>query len=261
MFMEERHQKILEILNQRGRLSSRDIQLQFNVSFDTARRDLRILERNHLLQRTHGGALPLMGNLQTSSLKPTNSKNSGSSDYISTIALKAASIIEKQDIIFINDPQFFDLLLHNLPNDFPLTVFTTSISVAALMTNHANIKAFIGGGEIDNNGNIINLFSQSLIGKMHFDKSFITSSCISSEFGISTNDCYNYSLLNDIIESSKQSIGLYPCEKIGYESILSICPANKLDILITNRHSPNDELVNFDKQGIKLILAEDDSDT
>ncbi len=59
---------------------------------------------------------------------------------------------------------------------------------------------------------------------------------------------------------SKKSIGLYPTEKIGYESIISICPANKLDVLITDWDATYDELKKFDEQGIEVMIAEKETD-
>lgn len=58
MFIEERHQAILDLLNENGRISNLEIQEKFEVSYDSAKRDLRILEEKGLLKRTHGGAIP-----------------------------------------------------------------------------------------------------------------------------------------------------------------------------------------------------------
>ena len=44
MFIEERHQEILNIISENGRISIGEIQDKFDVSVDSARRDLRILE-------------------------------------------------------------------------------------------------------------------------------------------------------------------------------------------------------------------------
>lgn len=59
MFIEERHRMILEHLAKNGSITTNDIIEQYNVSYDTAKRDLRILDEKGLLKRTHGGALPL----------------------------------------------------------------------------------------------------------------------------------------------------------------------------------------------------------
>lgn len=59
-----------------------------------------------------------------------------------------------------------------------------------------------------------------------------------------------------MIDSSKKTIGLYPTEKIGFNSIVSICPANRLDILITDWNASEEDLAAFDKLGIELMIVE-----
>ena len=59
MFIEERHQAILDLLNEKGSITTTEIQEKFAVSYDSAKRDLRILEEKGLLKRTHGGAIKL----------------------------------------------------------------------------------------------------------------------------------------------------------------------------------------------------------
>jgi Transcriptional regulators of sugar metabolism len=86
--------------------------------------------------------------------------------------------------------------------------------------------------------------------------SFITSAIISAEFGLSIQRTTAIDYWNSIISSSKCTIGLYPTEKIGFESIISICPSNKLNILITDWDAPEEELKKFDEQGIKVVVVE-----
>ena len=57
MFMEERQKDIIRKVNQTGQILVSEIQECYQISADCARRDLRMLERKGLLQRTHGGAI------------------------------------------------------------------------------------------------------------------------------------------------------------------------------------------------------------
>ena len=175
-----------------------------------------------------------------------------------SIAQKAAHVVEDNDVIFINDSLFNKKFIQYLDPDITLTIVTNSIFVAEQLIPLKNVHTFIRGGEIDANGNCIDIFTIDIIKRMRFDKSFITSSSISAEFGLSMQTNRSISLLNAIMESSKKSIGLYPSEKVGFESILNICPANKLDVLITNHDAPYGELVAFNEQGVKVIIAEED---
>jgi len=52
------------------------------------------------------------------------------------------------------------------------------------------------------------------------------------------------------------AVGLYPKEKIGFDSIVSICPANRLDTLITDWDASEEDLKQFDEQGIKVVVVD-----
>lgn len=43
MFIEERHRAILEIIAEKGRISTSEIKNLFGVGYETAKRDLRLL--------------------------------------------------------------------------------------------------------------------------------------------------------------------------------------------------------------------------
>lgn len=60
MFAEERRQKILALLHQEKRVIAKELAERFEISIDSIRRDLTIMEEQGLLQKTHGGAIPSM---------------------------------------------------------------------------------------------------------------------------------------------------------------------------------------------------------
>lgn len=51
-----RHNKIIELVNQLGYVSTEELVAQLNVSSQTIRRDLNELAENSLIRRHHGGA-------------------------------------------------------------------------------------------------------------------------------------------------------------------------------------------------------------
>ena len=57
MFTEERHEHILNLLNNNGKVLVKDLSKEFNVSESMIRKDLQFLEKKNLLQRTYGGAI------------------------------------------------------------------------------------------------------------------------------------------------------------------------------------------------------------
>lgn len=59
MYQEQRLAEILELLAEKKQLSAKDMIEHFQVSKDTIRRDFSILSERRLVQRTHGGIIPL----------------------------------------------------------------------------------------------------------------------------------------------------------------------------------------------------------
>ena len=58
MILHERHKKILDQLFSDGIVYTAELKDKFNTSFETIRKDLQYLEKEGLLSRVHGGAVP-----------------------------------------------------------------------------------------------------------------------------------------------------------------------------------------------------------
>lgn len=256
MFIEERHQAILTIVNETGRISIGDIQEKFNVSVDSARRDLRLLEEKGLLKRTHGGAIPLRQIAYGRPPKMTVKDINEIKENYMSIAMQAISKINNNDVIFITSATLGYFMAQNLPNEMSIRVVTNSIIVAEELRKKNNVSIIMLGGEMDKKGNCYDAIAVETIKRLRFDKCFITSACISPSFGLSIQKTQAISFWNALIDSSKQTIGLYPTEKIGFESIVSICPANRLDVLITDWDASEEDLKLFDEQGIEVIIVD-----
>src|SRR5258708_26867479 len=59
MLTSKRKQHILDVLRRNGQIIAKDLSQELGLSEDTIRRDLRELAQDGLLQRVHGGALPV----------------------------------------------------------------------------------------------------------------------------------------------------------------------------------------------------------
>ena len=59
MYAEERQQNILESARAAGRVEVNALSEALDVTPETVRRDLTILERHGVLRRVHGGAIPV----------------------------------------------------------------------------------------------------------------------------------------------------------------------------------------------------------
>lgn len=99
MFAEERRRRILNYINEHSRASVTELTSVFHVSEATVRRDLKELEEDGLLHRTHGGALAF----QSVSFEPTFSeKRVHHAEEKQRIAAKALEWIHEEDTILLD---------------------------------------------------------------------------------------------------------------------------------------------------------------
>lgn len=259
MFIEERHRSILETLATNGSITTGEIQEKFQVSYDSAKRDLRILEEKGLLKRTHGGALPVRQIAAGKAPMQTCGEFAEIKENYHAIAMHAISMLKNGDVIFLISATLGFFIARNIPADLKLRVVTNSITIAEELRKKPNISVIVLGGEMDSKGSFYDAFAIDTVKRLRFDKSFITAAAISAEFGLSIQRSQAISFYQAVIESSKQVVGLFPTEKIGFESIVSICPANKLNVLITDWNALEEDLSGFDEQGIEIVVVDQES--
>ena len=256
MFIEQRHQAILNWLQEKGSITVGDIQSQFGVGYDSAKRDLRILEEKGLLKRTHGGALPLRQVAFGRPAKNTIRDIPVIKENYFQIAMKAVSMIENNDVIFLTSATVCYFMAQNIPDNIRVRVVTNSIVIAEELRMKDNVSVILLGGEMDDKGNCYDAMAVEMIKRLRFDKCFITTACISAEFGLSIQRTAAISFFNAVMDSAKKSVGLYPKEKIGFDSIVSICPAERLDMLITDWDAAEEDLQLFGDKGIEIVVVE-----
>ncbi len=257
MLIEERHQKIIEILEQNRSVRAREIQETFEIGFDTARRDLRILEEKGLLKRTHGGAIPILQVGFTSPKTHTARDITEVKTHHLNIALRAVEMIRQNDVVFIQGASVGFFMVKNLPVDIEFSVVTNSIILADELRHYNNINCFVIGGQLTPTGQLRDHFAVEMIKEMRFDISFVTAAKYSSEFGMSIQTSNSVSIYKALIESSRKTVGLFPHEKIGYDSIIKACEPNDLDVIITDGETCLTDIDKIKRVGVEVIIVEE----
>lgn len=252
MFIEERHEEILRIIQREGSITNVRIQQEFGVGYDSAKRDLRLLEEQGKLKRTHGGAIAVR---QVAVGKPEKYMNRDiqviKKNYVQ-IAKYAVSLIEDNDTVYISAASVGYFMVQHIPEKIKLRAVVNSIEIAELLRPLDNVRVIMLGGEMDSKGMCRDSFTVEMLKRLRFDKAFITAAAISPDFGISIQNTINLDFLNTIMKQAKQVIGLFPVEKIGFESVVSICPADKLDLLVTDWKVTEEWKQKFEEMGVDV---------
>jgi DNA segregation ATPase FtsK/SpoIIIE-like protein len=81
-----------------------------------------------------------------------------------------------------------------------------------------------------------------------------------AEFGFSNGSDETANFQKTVVEQSRKNVLMMPSKKIGFNSFIKVCDANKFDTLITDWDTVEDELAKIEELGVKVVIAEQEED-
>lgn len=196
MLARERQRKIYEMIELKGAVTTSKLMEIFDVSIETVRRDLLLMEREGKLSRVHGGAVT-KGNMKGySELWERNKEQNTQKEELS---LKATEFINDGDVVSIDSGSTAIFFASAIKEKFSeLTVITYSADVFEILEKCKNFKVILCGGHyIPEERAFAGDITLDALKKLHIQKAFVCPSAISLEFGI-----FDYQ--KDIILMQKQ---------------------------------------------------------
>lgn len=182
LFMEERRRTILEQLRQLGRVSVKELSELLNVSTVTIRQDLRALEEDDLLERTHGGAvLPIpKASAPELAFDLRQRENNRAKE---AMAREAARMVKSGDSIALDASTTVYAMLPYLRKLERLLIVTNSLMVTQYLLDVPQFEVIMPGGNFRRE-------SISLVGhpehlpNLNLNYGFFSAQGISAETGI-----------------------------------------------------------------------------
>ena len=144
MFAEERLENILKLLNENGKLIVKELSLRFNVTEDCIRKDLKTLEKEGLIRRTYGGAVPVRIEAQNNYIQSRKDVNLENKRKIAELAFE---LIAPMETIFLDISTTNLLIAEKIANSTKkLTVVTNMVDIVGYFTNNPNVGVICTGG-------------------------------------------------------------------------------------------------------------------
>lgn len=186
-FPEEREEIILDVLQRQGKIRVTEVCDILSIAPSTARLLLQSMQDKGLLQRTHGGAIPVD--------KPEQPKSTRDFSEIENyeaklkVARLAASTIKNGDYIAIGSGTTTYLLATCLHDRQDLTIVTDSFPVANELLHDDGITLYIAGGWImKRNSSCGGLSAERFFKELTVDKSYCGADSINVNVGTSSVD-------------------------------------------------------------------------
>jgi DeoR/GlpR family transcriptional regulator of sugar metabolism len=251
MLTSQRKKHLLDLLSQEGRIVAKSLSEQLGLSEDTIRRDLRELAKEGLLQRVHGGALPVSPAMGVFAERQTIS-----TDAKAAIGRTAARLVRPGQVVFVDGGTTALQLVRHLAPDLKATVVTHSPSIAVELVSHPHIEVVIIGGILFKHS-IVALGAAAIeaIGRIRADLYFMGVCSLHPEAGISTGNFEEACVKRALSNSAAETIVLASPEKLDTASPFQIVPLGQISRIIVNSTVPETLIAPYAALGISVSLA------
>jgi DeoR/GlpR family transcriptional regulator of sugar metabolism len=249
---DDRRNRLLELIRQRGFASLPALAGALEVSESTVRRDLDFLEESGVAQRTHGGVFYTGPSPKLAHFDQRQALNW---DKKRQIAVAASRLIEDNDTILL-DGGSTTYELAQLLVGRPLQVVTNSLPVANLFTSSENADlVFVGGYVHAKTGVSLGPYANQMLASLNVRRAVL------SVAGINERGCYNSNLLlvateRAMMTSAEEVIVVADSTKFGHTSLAHLCNLSEIDVLVTDHEIDATWRERLVAAEVKLVVAE-----
>ncbi len=245
----QRRHTILALLAEQGEVSVDALAQHFATSEVTIRKDLAALEKNGLLLRRYGGAVPVPQELISEPTQPI-------SPYKQAIARAGVARIREHARIIIDSGTTTAAMIPQLGHKPGLVVMTNSLNVANALREleHEPVLLMTGGTWDPHSESFQGQVAEQVLRSYDFDQLFIGADGIDLERGTTTfNELLGLSRV--MAEVAREVIVMVESDKIGRRIPNLELPWSSLHTLITDERLDALAAEQIRARGIQLILA------
>lgn len=251
MLTRERKDHILALLRRDRRLVAKDVSRELGLSEDTIRRDLRELAGEGLLQRVHGGALPV-----APAMADLKGRTALSPEGKAVIGRAAAALVRPGQVVFLDGGTTAIQVARNFAPDLAATVVTHSPGVAAVLAEHPRLEIEVIGGRLyRHSGVAMGAAAVETIGRIRADYYFMGASGIHGELGCMTGNAEEAAIKRLMVCRSAETVLLASREKLGAVAPFAIVGLEEIGTLIVEAGLPETVTAPFRREGLTILEA------
>jgi DeoR family fructose operon transcriptional repressor len=249
----QRRERIQEYLAIQKIVRMDDLCNLLDASEATVRRDLEWLEREGIVERTHGGAILS----QRLTLEPEYVQRAQKNpEEKHLIGEMAASLIEDGDVVFINSGTTTTQVIRHVRGGAGITVFSNNI-YAALEVGDADFKYYLIGGEFQPHSNsVAGRFAIDNLRQIYADKAILGVDGISLIHGCTVPSNAEAEVVKQMIERTQGKIFIVADHsKWGVVSNFQIAMIDEIDKLITDEELDPSAIETLTAHSVESLVA------
>ncbi|MER7312603.1 MULTISPECIES: DeoR/GlpR family DNA-binding transcription regulator [Streptomyces] len=267
LLAEQRRALILDEVRKRGGVRVNELTRRLSVSDMTVRRDLDALARQGVIEKVHGGAVPVA---EASTHEPGfEAKSTLELSAKEDIARTAAAMAAPGSAIALSGGTTTFALARHLLDVPGLTVVTNSVRVAdvfhdAQRTAPGNGRSgaatvVLTGGVRTPSDSLVGPVADRAIGSLHFDVLFLGVHGISAEAGLSTPNLAEAETNRRLVRSARRVVVVADHTKWGTVGLSSFASLDEVDTFVTDAGLPDGVRQEVEEHLPGLVVAGPDA--
>ena len=249
---DHRHQTVLEILREQGRVDVSQLRESLGVTEMTIRRDLEVLESDGALKRIHGGATLPVG---SSYEPPFSARNKTNIQAKRAIARAVADVVSDGDTVLL-DGGSTGLAVAEALYDRVLTICPLSMRVAAFLAPSPTVSLRVPGGAVrQGEQSFIGSDTVDYLDRHHFDHYVMTASGMSLAGGVTEWNPDDAAVKRKAITVAERVIAAADSGKFGQTGFVRICSLADPSLVITDSAIAADQLEALRSVNSHVILT------
>lgn len=251
LYLEERRQAILEVVNSAGRMAVAALSARFGVSEVTIRADLQALAARGLVVRTHGGAVPAgnpLGELALVLRRQQQVKEK------SRIGQAGARLVADGEAIFLDSSSTSLAIAHHLKRHRHLTVVTNGLEVARELLDAPAVKLVMVGGVLQRDTmSFTGARGLEEVDGFNLAQGFFGAHGISLEAGLTDVSPEEAAVKRPLVARCRQVIAVLDATKWGRIGVASFAALEQVLSIITDAGAPEALVGQVQARGIAVI--------
>ena len=247
---EERQNRIVELVSEKGNIQAERLAEDLDVSRMTIRRDLDKLKQEGIIERRHGAAVIKHEATYTEKMVTMMEEKQ-------QLASACAAMVKPGDTVFLDSGTTICEIAKRIMSIPDLTVITNDIEVGFLL-HRSNVELMICGGTVQKEtGSIFGTFSNQMMSYIHVGIAFMGAMSIDSNFNVLTPTMDKASLKRMVTKNANRSYLVVDHSKFNRQALMKINNLQDYTGVVTTKVFDEKELERIQERDIHLIMVGD----
>jgi DeoR/GlpR family transcriptional regulator of sugar metabolism len=256
VFARERQEHIIRIIEEHGRARVSDLAAQFHVSAVTIRKDLVLLEFEHRVVRTHGGAIAFDRSRPELSFEIRERLQSDEKGWIGAAA--GALVHDGESIVMDASTTALSVARHlKARRDWSqVTVITNGLRLASELAGHPGITVLMLGGRVRWEAlSVVGQLGDGLFSRINVQKAFLGAAGFTPESGLADATDEEAQIKRSMVAATHEVIAIVDHTKWERAAFATFCSTDRINVVLTDEEAPEAMVRTLVERGVDVRLV------